>query len=62
MEPTKGDEMQTMTEKKKTAADAAKEARRAYKRKWNAEHKDKVKQYQQKYWERRAAKLAEGEQ
>ncbi len=51
-----------MTENTNTAADAAKEARRAYKRKWNAEHKEKVKEYQRKYWERRAAKLAEAEQ
>lgn len=35
--------------------EAAKEARRAYKKKWNAEHRDKVKKYQRDYWERKAA-------
>ena len=35
-------------------SEAAKQARRDYKRKWNAENKDKVKQYQRTYWERKA--------
>ncbi len=34
---------------------SAAEARRAYKRKWNKEHADKVKQYQEKYWAKKAA-------
>lgn len=34
--------------------DAAKEARRAYKREWNRRNKDKVKQYQADYWNRKA--------
>ena len=34
--------------------EAAKEARRAYKRKWQQEHRDKVKQYQINYWNRKA--------
>lgn len=37
--------------------DKAIQARREYKRKWNAEHRDKVKEYQRKYWEKKAAEL-----
>lgn len=36
----------------------AKEARRAYKREWNRRNPDKVKQYQTRYWERKAAEQA----
>ncbi len=32
----------------------AKEARRAYKRKWQRENRDKVRQYQETYWKRKA--------
>ena len=39
----------------------AKEARRAYKREWNRRNRDKVKATQERYWERRAAKLKEEE-
>lgn len=35
--------------------EAAKEARRAYKREWNRKNKDKVKAAQERYWERKAA-------
>lgn len=38
--------------------EAAKEARRAYKRQWAQQHPDKVKQHQTRYWEKKAA--AEG--
>ena len=41
--------------------EAAKEARRAYKRKWNREHPDKVKQYQANYWNRKAQEAAKAE-
>jgi hypothetical protein len=51
-----------MAKSTEKVTDAATEARRAYKRKWNAAHKDKVKEYQKKYWERKAAELAKGEQ
>ena len=34
----------------------AKAARRAYKRKWAKENPDKVKQQQERYWQRKAAK------
>ena len=40
-------EVETMTE-------AAKEARRAYKREWNRKNKDRVKAAQDRYWEKRA--------
>lgn len=39
--------------------EAAKEARRAYKRAWNAKNKDKVKAAQERYWERKAKAAAE---
>lgn len=32
------------------------EIRRAYQREWRAKNKDKVKAYNQKFWERRAEK------
>ena len=35
----------------------AKEARRAYRRKWNRENRDKVKASQERYWERKAQEL-----
>lgn len=38
--------------------EAAKAARRAYKRKWQRENRDKVKQYQEKYWNRKAQEAA----
>lgn len=37
--------------------ETAKEARRAYKRKWNAQNRDKVREAQARYWERKAAEL-----
>lgn len=38
--------------------DAAKEARRAYKRKWQQDNPDKVKAYQARYWEKKAKEAA----
>lgn len=35
-------------------SEAAKAERRAYKREWNARNREKNKEYQHKYWERRA--------
>ena len=35
-------------------SESAKQARRAYIRAWNAKNRDKVKQYQRNYWERKA--------
>lgn len=37
----------------------AKEARRAYKREWNRRNPDKVKEYQARYWARKAARMAQ---
>lgn len=34
--------------------EAAKEKQRAYHRKWQQEHRDKVKKYQSDYWNRKA--------
>lgn len=45
---------QTMSEK-------AIQARREYKRKWNAAHPEKVRAYQEKYWENRARLAMESE-
>lgn len=33
------------------------EARKAYYRKWRAEHKDKIKEYNRRYWEKKDAAL-----
>ena len=38
--------------------EAAKEARRAYRRQWQRDNRDKVKQYQANYWERKAQRAA----
>ncbi len=39
----------------------AAEARRAYKRKWARENRDKVKAQQERYWTRKAAEAAAAE-
>ena len=38
-----------------TMTEAAKEARREYKRRWNAANRDKQREYEMRYWERKAA-------
>ena len=38
--------------------EAAKEARRAYKRQWQRNNPDKVKAYQEAYWSRKAQEAA----
>ena len=38
--------------------EAAKQARREYKRKWQQEHPEKVKKYQSDYWNRKAQAAA----
>ncbi len=35
--------------------EAAKEARRAYRREWQRKNPDKVRAYQERYWSRKAA-------
>jgi len=42
--------------------EAAKAARRAYKKKWQQENPDKVKEYQRRYWEKKAAEAQEPQQ
>lgn len=37
----------------------AAEVRRTYQREWRAKNKDKVKAYNQRFWERRAEKMRE---
>lgn len=39
--------------------DRAKEARKAYKREWCKRNRDKVKEYQERYWNKRAEQEAE---
>ena len=41
--------------------DKAKEARRAYKRKWQRENRDKVKEYQTRYWNKKAEQAEQAE-
>lgn len=38
--------------------DAAKEARRAYKRAWNRANPERVKQYNENYWNKKAEQQA----
>ncbi len=42
--------------------DAAKEARRAYKREWNRKNRDKVKAAQERYWTRKAEAAGQDQQ
>ena len=37
----------------KTLSEKAAEKRREYKRRWNAENRDKVKEHTRRYWERK---------
>ena len=37
-------------------------ARRAYKRKWARENRDKIREYQDRYWTRKAAEAAAADQ
>lgn len=39
--------------------EAAKAARREYKRNWQRRNRDKVKAYQEKYWNRKAQEAAQ---
>jgi len=41
------------TKSARSMSDAAREARNAYKRKWNQEHPEKQREYQCRYWERK---------
>lgn len=35
------------------------EARRTYQKKWRAEHKDRVREHNRRFWEKKAAEMAE---
>ena len=37
--------------------DKAREARNAYQREWNRKNREKVREHQRRYWERKAAEL-----
>lgn len=39
--------------------EAAKEARRAYRRQWAKDHPENVKRWQENYWNKKAAEAAE---
>lgn len=41
--------------------EAAKEARRAYKRKWAKDHPEKIKAAQERYWTRKGLELKQGQ-
>ena len=43
-------------QEEKLMTEEAKEARRAYKREWNRNNKDKIKAAQARYWEKQALK------
>ncbi len=43
-------------------SEAAKEARRAYKREWNRNNPDKVRAHQERYYEKKAAEAAAAQQ
>lgn len=40
--------------------EAAREARRLYKKEWRKNNPDKVREYNKRYWEKKAAQSAEG--
>ena len=42
--------------------EAAREARRAYKREWNRKNRDKVAAAQRRYWEKKAQAAAQDQQ
>jgi hypothetical protein len=44
-------------DKKKTIEELAREEKLAYFREWRANNKDKVKQHQATYWQRRAERI-----
>lgn len=46
-----------MAKKSGSRIDKAAEARRAYYRAWRAANKDKVRQYNERYWQRKAARM-----
>lgn len=51
--------MRGMDRKVKDIENQAREARNAYARAWRARNRDKVKQYNNSYWQRKAAQNGE---
>lgn len=45
-----------------TLTQEALEARRAYKREWNRKNKDKLREYNERYWQKKAEQAAEKEE
>lgn len=43
---------------KEKLSEEAREAKNAYQRAWNAKNKDKIKEYRERYWKRKAEALA----
>ena len=48
-----------ISNQKKNAQEAGRLARNAYAREWRAKNRDKVRQYNETYWERKAASNGE---
>lgn len=46
--------LETLSESERAAV----EARRAYHRKWKAEHKDRVQEHNSRFWAKKAAEMA----
>lgn len=44
-----------------TLSKEAKEAQKAYRKKWREEHPEKVREYEARYWEKRARQAIETE-
>ena len=40
-----------------TMSEQAKQARRAYQAKWRAENRDKIREHERRYWEKKAREL-----
>lgn len=49
-----GEDMNQDVARRKTMNDDAREARNAYKREWYAKNKDKQREYERRYWKRKA--------
>lgn len=49
-----GEDMTQDVSRKKSIADAGREARNAYKREWYRKNKEKQREYERRYWNRKA--------
>lgn len=50
-----------MSKTEKNIVTKADEARRAYFKKWRANNRDKIKEYNARYWEKQAEKMSKEE-